>query len=317
LTPNVKVEYPAVIKLLKLVNLTAMNSNNGVIYVVSGSTIGAKLSFSVNNNTISLALVAQYSSLVAGQTYVLAFEVKNPMIAQAQAPISVQVNSLNFTISTALDHDLTSVLQFVAPNRTFAGDGAALRIGTPEFVLKIIGQSNPYPDAMNTLTVTLAPNITMGTATLRSTIFNPSENSSVSNSTLVTSKITLSGLLGTQTSASIIAITQISPTSSLLKINATWLQRDGQLVVSFENSMKWRTSDASIIFSFTVKNPAACQISPDVTISATSEGTDCPRLITPALMDKDRLSRPSEKCRACGSAGECCAVCQKCDEPCE
>jgi hypothetical protein len=184
-------------------------------------------------------------------------------------------------------------------------------------VLKIIGQSNPYPDAMNTLTVTLAPNIAMGTATLRSTIFNPSENSSVSNSTLVTSKITLSGLLGTQTSASIIAITQISPTSSLLKINATWLQRDGQLVVSFENSMKWRTSDASIIFSFTVKNPAACQISPDVTISATSEGTDCPRLITPALMDKDRLSRPSEKCRACGSAGECCAVCQKCDEPCE
>ena len=135
---------------------------------------------------------------------------------------------------------------------------------------------------MNRLTVTLAPNIAMGTATLRSTIFNPSDNSSVTNSTLVTSKITLSGLLGTQTSASIIAITQISHTSSLLKINATWLQRDGQLVVSFENSTKWRTSDASI-----------------------------------TLMDKDRLSRPFETCRACGSAGERCAVCQKCDERCD
>jgi hypothetical protein len=88
-------------------------------------------------------------NLVAGQTYVLAFEVENPMITQAQAPISVQVNSLNFTIQVRRHYTMTSVPQFVAPNRTFAGDGAALRIRAPEFVQKIIGQYNPYPDAMN------------------------------------------------------------------------------------------------------------------------------------------------------------------------
>ena len=320
LVPNVKIEYPAVIHLLHFIGPSDVEvfptvNVSGVVSVSKNATIRYGVTHADKNSSntfflwsdssdkVTLPLWAGYP-LIAGDEYVFAFGVRNPKATQfvgSQAPISIQVRGPIFNISMPLDHNLTAV---PIENRTFPGDAAALRVNAPAFVQKIIGQSNPYPDALNTLTVTLVPNIAMGTE-------------SPNNSSHLTSEITLSGLISTETHSSTLAITQSSPSSSVLNSNATWSRQDGKLVVSFKNLTKWRTSDAAIIFSFQIKNPGICQSSPDVMVSATSEGTNCPREIQVASMDKDAVTVPFSTCRACGAVGDHCNACDKCDQLCD
>ena len=320
LVPNVKIEYPAVIHLPHFIGPSDVEvfptvNVSGVVSVSKNATIrygvthadknSSNTSFlwSDSSDKVTLPLWAGYP-LIAGDEYVFAFGVRNPKATQfvgSQAPISIQVRGPIFNISMPLDHNLTAV---PIENRTFPGDAAALRVNAPAFVQKIIGQSNPYPDALNTLTVTLVPNIEMGTE-------------SPNNSSHLPSEITLSGLISTETHSSTLVITQSSPSSSVLNSNATWSRQDGKLVVSFKNLTKWRTSDAAIIFSFQIKNPGICQSSPDVMVSATSEGTNCPREIQVASMDKDAVTVPFSTCRACGAVGDHCNACDKCYQLCD
>jgi len=315
LVPNVKIEYPATMHLLQFlgpsdrqvfptVNVSGVIKRSPNATIVPGVTYAGKNSSNVSftwqddGDKVSLPLWAGYP-LSPGEEYVFAFKVRNPTQPQGKAPISIRVRGPIFNISDLLDHDLT---RLPIAGRTVAGDAAALKVNAPAFVQKVIGQSNPYPDALNTLTVTLVPNIAMGTTRF--------------NHTHVTSKITLSGLVDTETYQSTLAITQSSPSSDLLNKNATWSRADGVLVVSFKNRTKWQTSDVPIIFSFQVKNPGICQTSPQVTVSATSEGTNCPREIAPATMDRDESTVPFADCRACGD-GDHCEACVKCDKQCD
>jgi len=308
LIPNVKIQHPAVMQLLHFLgpadaevfqNVNVSTIVPGVRYAAENST---NVSFAWNDagDKVLLPVWANYP-LIAGEEYIFAFTVTNPILSQLEAPISISVIGPVFNISTMLDHDMTAI---PIASRTFPGDAAALRILSPQFIIKMIGQNNPYPDfATNTLTVTLVPNIAMGTKS--------------DNNTLIPSRITLSGLISTETSTTTLSITQTSPSTSILNSNATWSQQDGALVVSFKNLTKWRTSDEAIIFSFQIKNPGVCQSSPDVMVSAISEGTDCPSVIAAASMDKDNSSVPFEDCRACGSTGDHCEACEKCDEKCD
>jgi len=293
LVPNVRIEYPAAIHLFHFIGfIPALEKNETTSW-------NSSFSWSDSADTITLPLTNGHP-FIAGTTYTFTFFFRNPNSSQfvtGLAPISIRVQGPTFNISSVeLDHNLEAM---PIAGRTSPGDAAALRINEPAFAKKIIGQSNPYPDALNTLTVTLIPNIAMGTETAG-----------------LVSKITLSGLISTETYASTLNIVQSSPSNSILNQTATWSHQDGKLIVSFKNDTKWRTSDAAIIFSFQVKNPGICQSSPDLLVSATSEGTDCPHVIKAAAMDKDEDTVPFAGCRACGADGDHCDACEKCDQLC-
>ena len=321
LMPNVQIDDPAVIHLLNVAGpadaeVYSQVNLSGVVQISPNATIVPGVRYAAQNSSnvsfawsddqdkISLPVWAAFP-LLAGQTYHFGFWVRNPVTSQAAAPIAIRVVGPLFNISAVrLEHDLTTL---PIANRTFPGDAAALKIRAPEFVGRSIGQSNPFPDALNTITVTVVPNIAMGSKT---------DNSSGTIATHV-SKITISGLVGSATSASTLNITQLSPANALLQTQVRWYQHNGSLVVEFQNQTVWRTSDDPIVFSFRLRNPAQCHTSPDVTIAGVSEGTNCPRIIPQAGMVKDTLSVPFAGCRACGVTGDRCNACQKCDEICD
>jgi len=125
----------------------------------------------------------------AGKTYQFSFEFKNPPQDQPAPDIGVSAVSRvsapapagHFTIaetkfakntgapkvvnSKAFSTEgtgktLCSSLPPIA-DRTSDGEAAALSVAKPAFVIKKIGQSSPYPDAQNSITITIAANVAL------------------------------------------------------------------------------------------------------------------------------------------------------------
>jgi len=234
--------------------------------------------------------------LLAGIPYYLNFTVTNPVLPQDSPLISVDAVTSAFVIGQApLRHDFTTV---PIANRSSQGEAAALLVLKPQFLVKNIGQNNPYPNALNRITVTLIPNIALGGLT----------------------NITIEGLEGSDTfSTSSMSITQTSPSSRILSHNGTWAQDSGRLVLQILNTSKWRVDDEAIIFSFEIMNPGRCHASPDVGVGASVAGTDCAKSIPfeAGNMLKDSTSVPFEKCRACDTQGDRCEACRSCEQKCD
>ena len=237
-------------------------------------------------------------ALQAGDVYSFSFIVTNPVQSQQRPLITVEATTPAITIGASqVDHDMTSI---PIARRTSAGDAAALLIQDPHFVVRNIGQSNPYPNAVNQITVTLIANIALASKA------SPSSRTN----------ITIAGLVGSDTSdTNNLIISQSSPPTHFLS-NGTWVKDTGTLVISVLDDMKWDVDDEEIIFSFELLNPGSCHSSPDVSVSAQAAGTDCASYIAPALMIKDSTTVPFATCRACGTDNGHCDACRQCDQLC-
>jgi hypothetical protein len=126
----------------------------------------------------------------AGKTYQFSFEFKNPSQDQPAPDIGVSavsrvsapapadlftiaetkftkhtsapivVNSRAFSRTSGKGKTLCYSLLPIA-DKTSPGDAAALYVAKPAFVIKKIGQSSPYPDAQNAITITIAANVAL------------------------------------------------------------------------------------------------------------------------------------------------------------
>jgi len=239
-------------------------------------------------------------ALLPGKPYYFKFNVTNPVNKQPEQPITVESSSFQFSIAAQpVDHDMTTI---PISDRSFAGEAAALLVLEPQFLVQNIGQSTPYPNALNKITVTLVANIPLG-----------SEKDIARHS-----NITIVGLVGSEThDTTSLVISQTSPSNRILSQNGTWVQDEGRLVLSIINNSKWNVDDAAIIFAFEITNPGKCMSSPAINVSAQAAATECAGDIPSTPMVKDSTSVPFDQCRACGVAAGHCEACRGCDERCD
>jgi hypothetical protein len=297
LQPNVKIDVGSVI--------TLQNFNGPADVVLVNRSISAvrfrvaqshNTTFAWNNGKREITLnITQDHPLLPGHSYSLSFALTNPVLSQEKQPINVKLVSPVFVIDESLRHDSTTI---PIAARSLKGEAAALLVLKPQFLVKNIGQNNPYPNALNIITVTLIPNIALGGLT----------------------NITIEGLQGSDTfSTSSMSINQSSPSFRILSDNATWSRDTGRLVFHILNTSKWSVEDAAIIFSFEILNPGRCHASPDVGVGASIGGTDCAQSIPfePGNMVKDSTNVPFDKCRACGTQDHRCEACRSCDQKCD
>jgi hypothetical protein len=297
LQPNVKIDVGSVITLRNFngpANVELVNrSISAVRFRVAQSH---NTTFAWDNGKREITLnVTQGHPLLAGDNYSLSFTLTNPVLPQERQPINVNVATSVFVIDESLRHDLTTI-PIVA--RSLKGEAAALLVLKPQFLVKNIGQNNPYPNGLNRIIVTLIPNIALGGLT----------------------NITIEGLQGSDTfSTSSKSINQSSPSIRILSDNGTWSRDTGRLVFYILNISKWSVDDEAIIFSFEILNPGRCHASPDVGVGASIAGTDCAQIIPfePGNMVKDSTNVPFVKCRACGTQDHRCEACRSCDQRCD
>ena len=125
------------------------------------------------------------------------------------------------------------------------GDAYPLKIYSPSFVVKRIGQSTYFPAKLNTLTVTLATNIPLVAGTMV-TITNLSGSTTPDTSSLPVTEQKLSGF------------------ASYFSTTAQWSQ-NGTLVLNVVNDT---IAGTQYIFSFNLQNPRCAQAPPSVSISS-------------------------------------------------
>lgn len=95
----------------------------------------------------------------AGRDYVLSFEVRNPGAAQASPAVSV---ASSWGTSEAMEPDVRSLLAGIFEARP--GDAAPLYVRTEQFFQADIGQTSPYPCAINVICITLQPSVPLSEA---------------------------------------------------------------------------------------------------------------------------------------------------------
>jgi len=253
--PNVRLSAGSRITIIGFAGASKVTSSNSSVSFADGSVF---------------VDVASGEALYSGQNYVYTLSLLNPSISQVMPYLSLEASSLQppFAIPRALvignQSQLPTIFsgsnaQFIS-SRTFPGDALPMYIAQPSFVVKTIGQSNPYPNALNTITITLAANV-------------PIE---------IGSTVTIQGLSGSVSPDPNFAVTNIS---SVIFSTATWNSANSTLILTA--AAKWRTTDPWIVFSFNLANSRQCQSSPTVNISASLTGTTtpvCPSSFNPPLL---------------------------------
>lgn len=228
--------------------------------------------------------------LKADEDIVLKFKVVNPTSPQMRQPVSISAQTPDYGIPTTLMlHDDVAPAGITA---AAAGDAAGLYVQPAKFVTAVIAQSNPYPDADNTITVTLEANVMLGND----------------------SSIIISNLLGSATEAANLTLADYD---DFLEPQATWSQDTGSLTVNVIGTK--RALSGNFSFAFTIKNPGACQQSPEVNISAILVNSTCATEIPMQRMTKDDATVSLLNCMACGDRnveGDHCEPCSTCSEGC-
>lgn len=229
--------------------------------------------------------------LAADTDIVLQFDVMNPTSPQMRQPISISAQTPDYGISSTLMlHDEVAPAGITA---AVEGDAAGLLVQPAKFVTAVISQSNPYPDADNKITVTLEANVMFGNG----------------------SSIFISNLVGSATEAANLTLTDIS--EEIIEPLALWNQDTGTLTVNVTGPK--RALSGNFSFAFTVRNPGACQPSPEVSVSAMLANTTCAMEIPMQPMTKDHMNVSLANCMACGDKdveGDHCEPCSSCSEGC-
>ena len=266
-----------------------------------------KFSFVKGNSGHDYILLDLQDTMIAGETYKFDFVFTNPRDAQVAPPIAVAAvaqDGLFKIASSSFPPALTAPIA----DRTSSGEAQALFVATPAFVIKNIGQSSPYPDAGNILTITIAANVAL---------YGSGAVTSTGTAATAGAKITVAGLhKSAEVSTDELAVTD--NVNGILKSTASWSKSDGRLIFEMADNQVWETDDAAIVVSVVLQNPGECTTSPVVYISASSVDTVCPMPEIPVEMNPDTSSIPFEECVACSAGGtsDRCNACVECDSTC-
>jgi len=200
--------------------------------------------------------IANSRSIEPYSLYVFSFSIQNH---QARAPPDLYISACGIIPRQLMDAPAGPIPGL---NGSVAGDARVLKVYGPTFTVKQIVQSSPWPDSVNTLTVSLAANVDL-----------PSQ-----------AKITLTGLTGTQTASNgNLPLTFPSGSASFAN-TAQWTRSttSGQLVLTIQANKVLSAGEISVV-SFNLKNPVSSRNPASVSISAQSNVAD--RNIEPLAMD--------------------------------
>jgi hypothetical protein len=206
---------------------------------------------SIQSATLTLSVFEGVEKLEANDEYIIEFEVHNPMQGQNSPPIFV--SGTNPLLSAVSVQPCT----LIPPNEVCAdaacafgaGDGAPLKVYSPQFLKHEMGQSNPYPCMQNVLTVTLQANTRLN----------------------VNAVITLTNLHGINVESQDIALLSGNDLFKAWNVDDS---KQGKLAWDAESNKTTLTVSRDIsvaesfVFSFQVKNPCCAQMSPVVCVKA-------------------------------------------------
>jgi hypothetical protein len=273
-----------------------------------------KFSFVKGNSGHDYILLDLQDSMIAGETYKFDFVFTNPRDAQVAPQIAVAAVAQDGLFKIASSSFPPAALTAGADkfstiaDRTSSEEAPALFVATAAFVIKNIGQSSPYPDAANGLTMTIAANVAL---------YGSGAETSTGTPATAGAKITVAGLDKFAT----LSTDELSVTDNednILKSTASWSKSDGSLIFEMADGAKWDTDDPAIVVSVVLRNPGECTTSPEIYISASSADTVCPMPETAVEMNPDTTSIPFVGCVACSAGGtsDRCNACVECDSTC-
>jgi len=209
-------------------------------------------------------------SLLGNTRYTIEFSLVNPRIPQTQASL-IQMRIVN----------ICGLEAFATVNQTA---GPVLSPVQAHFVVKQIGQSTPWPGALNTITISISANVSLGRKRDQEYFHSASSRLAQCNFTIL-----IEGFTGVCFDSEILTPLQIDSTDNITMDGV--FNRNGPSVLlkpqyQFVAGLVYK-------ISFEVRNPAAAQPSPNFYIS--SSGIEIAR----TQMNKDNSSVPDNP--LCGS----------------
>ena len=205
---------------------------------------------SIQSATLTLSVLDKWE---ANNPYVIEFKVHNPMQGQNSPPIFVSgsnplLSAVSVQPCTIIPTNTECQTQQELGGGSHAdcafgaGDGAPLKVYSPQFIKHEMGQSNPYPCMQNLLTITLKANTQLN----------------------VNAVITLTNLRGINVESGDIALTAGSDLQTDLG-NLAWDAESNKTTLTLIKDIPVATSFS---FAFQVKNPCCAQMSPVVCVKA-------------------------------------------------
>jgi hypothetical protein len=192
-------------------------------------------------STGTLVLTTGRSVIAQDVQLTASFTLMNPAAAQASPAVNVSATLAGGGgANPAVAMTKTGTALFGVPNGY-----DPLLVAVPAFSVKSIQQSTTVAGATNTFTVTLTANYNLAAS----------------------SKVTITGLTGSQTADS--ASLAVTSSPSVLEPTGDWKQTTGTLVLTAASQA---ASGTAYVVTFTLTNSATAQSSPAVSVSATLAG---------------------------------------------
>jgi hypothetical protein len=206
--------------------------------------------------------VSVFSGIVAGNLFVVTFDLQNPPAHQSSPSVSVSAE-----IQDGIGNSVGSITAstMIKPETDLYGipNGAnPLEVVMPQFSVKSIEQSTPVSGASNMLSVTLMCNYDLASG----------------------STVTITGLTGSQTEDT--DSLAIASTSGMSGAAGQWIQSLGQLVLTVASGGTKAGLHYSVTFGLT--NSATDQMSPSVSIGATILGESGETAGSCTMVDMDK-----------------------------
>jgi hypothetical protein len=212
-----------------------------ISYVTSQQVFGLTALWDPDTGRLFLALA---QDMVKGTLHIFSFSLINPNSAHEAASVFIRASGSQVLYPASM---IADVVNKTNETGTQAGDACVLKTYPPTLIVRNMGQSSPYPSALNTLTVTLASTVELDGAT--------------------SELILLSDIKGS-VSADDGSIPLSSPTPWLFPATAIWdgdaddsFNRGGILGVRLLNTSVVAPGQA-IVFSFALINPAGALPAP-------------------------------------------------------
>ena len=228
----------------------------------ASAAFAASGTWTVNLGKLVVPLEAG-QSLVPDSNYTFAFQVLNPAAAQVSPAVSVSASANGepavVFAAVAMDKDESAL--------GYGRSAAPLEVATPAFAVRSIVQSNPYPGASNSFTVSLASTVDLIASD--------------------TSRVTITGLTASSTAGTSAALAIASDASNVDDIfggTASWTLGAGSLVFTVESG-KTMAGGVLYVYSFVLTNTESAQSAVSVSVSASGTATIAPVSMTTNAID--------------------------------
>jgi hypothetical protein len=208
---------------------SAGSSMGSEIFTVEGQGSRARL----EQGTILLNIEGMHG-MEPFKNYAFKFSLRNP--TSAQGPPAIMISACDFIVESQRMMSPDSPIPGL--EGSVAGDARVLKIYDKSFILKRVVQSTPWPDAVNTISISITANVDL---------YSPPSGTMA--------KVIISGLSGTQTQDAAqldLSLNAGSPFES----KALWRQDTGKLELVVVPAGRLQAGSSSVI-AFNVTNPTA------------------------------------------------------------